>query len=374
MLFNKRKKLNIFILLAAAAAVLSLPVAATATKLIPSDLSIGTWDSANRIYTLNTNVSETIQIDEDNLTLDGAGYTVTGAGSGSGVYLEQRSYVTITNLTVEGFYNGIHLYDDCQYNTLTGNTASNNFTGIFLYYNTSNNTLTCNTTASNNGYGIYLFTNSSTNTLTGNTVSNNISTGIYLSQSSNDNTLTGNTVASNPTGILLSGSSTNEIYNNNFIENTMQAYVWGGGGNVFNLSEAEGGGNYWSNWTSPDVAPEDGFVDSPYTFIGGQDNLPWTEMDGWQQTPSEMMLDLADDVIALNLQRGISNSLDAKLNAALGALDDINANNDVAAINTLQAFINAVEAQRGNKITEADADDLIDTANNIIVALQNGCY
>jgi hypothetical protein len=43
---------------------------------------------------------------------------------------------------------------------------------------------------------------------------------------------------------------------------------------VFNLSEAQGGGNYWSDWTSPDVDPEDGFVDLPYVFSGGQDNLP----------------------------------------------------------------------------------------------------
>ena len=287
MLLNKRKKLNIFILLAAVAAVLSLPVAATATKSIPSDLSIGTWDSANRIYTLNTNVSETIQIDEDNLTLDGAGYTVTGAGSGNGVYLYQRSNVTITNLTVEGFYNGIHLYYNCQYNTLTCNTASNNNTGIFLYDNSNNNTLTGNTTASNDSYGIYLLS-SSTNTLTGNSVSNNSSTGIYLLTSSG-NTLTGNTVASNPVGIYLHSSSTNLIYNNNFIDNNLQAYVFYGGGNDFNQPPPTGG-NYWSDWTSPDVAPEDGFVDLPYVFNGGQDDLPWTEMDGWPQPEPEIVV------------------------------------------------------------------------------------
>jgi len=36
------------------------------------------------------------------------------------------------------------------------------------------------------------------------------------------------------------------------------------------------------------------------------------------------------------------------------------------AINTLEAFINAVEAQRGNKIQEADADTLIAAALEII--------
>jgi uncharacterized delta-60 repeat protein len=91
--------------------------------------------------------------------------------------------------------------------------------------------------------------------------------------------------------------------------------------------------------------------------------------------PIELLLGLAQDVIELNLQNGIENSLDAKLSAALGALQDVNENNNGAAINTLQAFINAVEAQRGDKIpNEADANALIDLANEIIVGLQNGCY
>ncbi len=41
-------------------------------------------------------------------------------------------------------------------------------------------------------------------------------------------------------------------------------------------------------------------------------------------------------------------------------------NNDIAAVNTINAFINAVEAQRGNKISDEDADMLISIANVII--------
>jgi len=58
-------------------------------------------------------------------------------------------------------------------------------------------------------------------------------------------------------------------------------------------------------------------------------------------------------------------SLDAKLDAALNALNDVNENNDVAAINSMRAFINAVEAQRGKKISEEDADTLIADAELI---------
>ena len=53
----------------------------------------------------------------------------------------------------------------------------------------------------------------------------------------------------------------------------------------------------------------------------------------------------------------------------LSALDDVNSNNDVAAINSLNAFINAVEAQRGNKISNEDADALIAAVQSIISAL-----
>jgi hypothetical protein len=73
----------------------------------------------------------------------------------------------------------------------------------------------------------------------------------------------------------------------------------------------------------------------------------------------------------LNLQKGISNSLDAKLGTALNALDDINTNNDDAAINTLEAFISAVEAQRGKEISEPDADGLIQAGVNIINMLSS---
>ena len=79
-----------------------------------------------------------------------------------------------------------------------------------------------------------------------------------------------------------------------------------------------------------------------------------------------LLLNLAQDVIELNLQNGIENSLDAKLDAALQALESINQNDNVAAINTLESFINAVEAQSGDKISTEDATALINAAQEII--------
>lgn len=83
-------------------------------------------------------------------------------------------------------------------------------------------------------------------------------------------------------------------------------------------------------------------------------------------TPADLIAALVGDVIGLNLKKGITNSLDAKLDSALNALEDLNSNNDVAAVNSLQAFINAVQGQRGQHIPEADADALIASAQAII--------
>ena len=85
--------------------------------------------------------------------------------------------------------------------------------------------------------------------------------------------------------------------------------------------------------------------------------------------PAADIIELIDTVEGMNLQQGLDNSLDAKLDAAMNALDDVNQNNDVAAINSLQSFINAVEAQRGNKITSEQADELIAAAEEIIASL-----
>ena len=79
--------------------------------------------------------------------------------------------------------------------------------------------------------------------------------------------------------------------------------------------------------------------------------------------------DLITYIVPLNLQAGIENSLDAKLGSALTALEDLNSNNDVAAVNSLEAFINQVEGQRGTKLTDEQADSLISFALSIIDSL-----
>lgn len=71
----------------------------------------------------------------------------------------------------------------------------------------------------------------------------------------------------------------------------------------------------------------------------------------------------------MNLQQGIENSLDAKLENAQDALLAANAGNRNDAVNKLEAFVNAVEALRGKALTDAQADQLVSVANSIIAIL-----
>lgn len=80
-------------------------------------------------------------------------------------------------------------------------------------------------------------------------------------------------------------------------------------------------------------------------------------------TPVDMIGTLSKKITAINSMQGIPNgilgSLEAKLQNAINAINDLNANDVASAIGKLQAFINEVNAQRGNKITGDQADVLI---------------
>jgi hypothetical protein len=105
------------------------------------------------------------------------------------------------------------------------------------------------------------------------------------------------------------------------------------------------------------------------TSAGDDDAFVLKFRSSMTPTPQDALQTLICQVEAFNLKQGIANSLDAKLEAAMLALEDMNANNNVAAINALEVFINSVEAQRGNEISDADADTLIASAQAIITQL-----
>ena len=79
--------------------------------------------------------------------------------------------------------------------------------------------------------------------------------------------------------------------------------------------------------------------------------------------PEVAIVNLIEDIESMDINEGNVNSYLSKLDNILKSLE--NENDDVA-INQLEALINAIEAQRGNKLTEEEADALITAAQNII--------
>jgi parallel beta-helix repeat protein len=184
-------------------------------------ISIGTWIVASKTCTLTTDLTETIEIDSDGITLDGYGHTITGSNTGNGIYLSGRNGVMIKNTNVRSFSEGIYLLYSSN-NTLAENTALNNGEGISLY-SSSYNTLSGNNASNNNGYGIIILEDSNNNIMSGSTASNNY-WGISLASSSN-NMLRGNNASNNFYGFIIESSRNSNLIGNIANSNLYDGFI-----------------------------------------------------------------------------------------------------------------------------------------------------
>src|SRR3989344_4930963 len=135
--------------------------------------SCGNLTQANTIYTLQNNITNyagtCFDIQADNVTLNGNGYTIDGDDSGLdyGVYLFERMNTTVKNVIVTDFYDGI-FFQSSPNNTLSNITAdSNGDIGVYLL-SSPNNTLS-NITSNSNGGGVFVISSN------GNSLSNIVS-------------------------------------------------------------------------------------------------------------------------------------------------------------------------------------------------------
>lgn len=129
---------------------------------IPQDCSLfGKWDAENRICTLEKDIFDKIEITENNLTLNCAGFLIQGEGKEKGITLASKSFVSIKNCQIKNFEIGIYLHAS-SYNTLSFNTVSNCYSGIILDYVSRGNVLFQNLIKENSFYGLFICNSPST--------------------------------------------------------------------------------------------------------------------------------------------------------------------------------------------------------------------
>ncbi len=189
-----------------------------------------------------------------------------------GIDIDHSSSNNVINCTIySNVYRGIYIDVNSESNVITNSDMSNNGWGIIFYasYNTVSGCI-----ISSNDYGICTY--GSNNTIKGCDISNN---DYGISIHSSYNTIKECDISFNDYGIYAySSHHDNNIYHNNFVDNTVyQAYD--SGSNIWD-DDCSSGGNYWSDFDEPVEGAydnnSDGIIDLPYNISGGsnQDKCP----------------------------------------------------------------------------------------------------
>ncbi len=154
------------------------PVRAIGTIYIKADGSIEPADAPilrdGDVYTATEDITVDadygIVIEKDNIRFDGAGCSVKGTSLPFGIYLLERTNVTIVNVQISSTIYGVFLKGSSN-NTVIRNNVTESGCGIWLDYS-SNNTIVDNRLA-NNELGIHLMWQSENNSIYHNDIANN---------------------------------------------------------------------------------------------------------------------------------------------------------------------------------------------------------
>jgi len=198
------------------------------------------------VYTLTDNITQpysgdAIVIGRDNMTFDGAGYTIEGSGMrgcGTGITVSGRSNITIKNAIAKSWGCGIYVNEPSKNIIISMNKVANNEIGVLVRHSwpvsLSRNKIT------GNSYGIMLAD------FAGDIIQNEITDNGCGLRSWGDDWVRGaqiieNNIANNSQGILLLYAYSNNISGNIITGNSgdgirlassISGIGWGNGGNT----------------------------------------------------------------------------------------------------------------------------------------------
>jgi nitrous oxidase accessory protein len=258
---------------------------------------------------------------EDNLV---NGQFSSGRAPLSGIQLDESAYNRVLGNTVTDNAVGVTLSTSFG-NNVTGNFLTNNYSGISVN-SSNNNTITDNSIYSKR-YGIIQGSSSnniiSNNSLSGNPTAIQISSscfnlvegnvinhssycGLELHNDASHNNVIGNNIVNNRDGLEVKSSSNNTLKNNNitanegigavfektssnliYQNNFMNNGLHVSSNESLNTWDASGKGNYWDTYTGTDI-DNNGIGESPYIIDkSNRDNYPLTEIATTQESQHE---------------------------------------------------------------------------------------
>jgi parallel beta-helix repeat protein len=217
---------------------------------------------SGNIYTLTSDINSDIDgivVERNDTILNGARHRLQGMNVqfSRGVYLSGVSNVTVKNITITSFENGILLDAYSVGNLIIDNKLVEN------------------------NYGVSCWAYSDNNTVIGNNITENNLAGIWIAGSSNETILSNYLLNNNQYGIILESSANDTIYHNNFVNNTNQLNIYDSTGAWDNGYPSSG--NYWNDYVGVDMYSgpnqnqpgSDGIGDTPYNCSeNNQDNYP----------------------------------------------------------------------------------------------------
>jgi len=171
-------------------------------------------------------LNHTVEVQRDNIVVDGAGFTLKGVGVNAGVTLSGRKNVTIKNVDIRNYVMSVWLQQSTN-NTISDNRMLTAFNVILD--SSSNNQITGNSiTGQDTGYGhgVQVNSGSANNTIIGNSFTD---TGIGVRVEGGDyNLISGNYFIRGGTSVLVRGCY-NIISKNNMADGTGGISVTGPG-------------------------------------------------------------------------------------------------------------------------------------------------